>query len=53
MYKTVDDASVPVIARINGHALSGVYDLASSMAEKSPIALEFTKKAVKAILHGT
>ncbi|WP_049922519.1 enoyl-CoA hydratase/isomerase family protein [Halopiger djelfimassiliensis] len=128
VYETVDDASIPVIARINGHALGGgcelaqacdvriaaagaklgqpeinlglipggggtqrltrlvgegqamrlvlsgelidatearsiglvdevyeedaldegVYDLASSMAEKSPIALEFAKNAVKA-----
>lgn len=122
VYETVDDASIPVITRINGHALGGgcelaqacdvriaeagaklgqpeinlglipggggtqrlarlvgegqamrlvlsgelidaaeakeiglvdelddgVYDLASSMAEKSPIALEFAKKAVKA-----
>ncbi|WP_306055943.1 enoyl-CoA hydratase/isomerase family protein [Natronococcus wangiae] len=128
VYETVDDASIPVIARINGHALGGgcelaqacdvriaasgaklgqpeinlglipggggtqrlarlvgegqamrlvlsgelvdaaeakeiglvdevydeddlddgVYDLAASMAEKSPIALEFAKKAVKA-----
>jgi enoyl-CoA hydratase len=128
IYETVDDASIPVIARINGHALGGgcelaqacdvriaaegaklgqpeinlglipggggtqrlarlvgegqamrlvlsgelidaaeaaeiglvdevcdeddlneaVYDLAESMAEKSPIALEFGKKAVKA-----
>ncbi|XVH33309.1 enoyl-CoA hydratase/isomerase family protein (plasmid) [Haloferacaceae archaeon DSL9] len=128
VYETVDDASLPVIARINGHALGGgcelaqacdvrvaragvklgqpeinlglipggggtqrltrlvgegqamrlvlsgelvdaeeakeiglvdevcdetdlddgVYDLAASMAEKSPIALEFAKKAVKA-----
>lgn len=121
VYETVDDASIPVIARINGHALGGgcelaqacdvriaeagaklgqpeinlglipgggtqrlarlvgegqamrlvlsgelidaaeakeiglvdelddgVYDLASSMAEKSPIALKFAKKAVKA-----
>jgi enoyl-CoA hydratase len=128
IYETVDDASIPVIARINGHALGGgcelaqacdvriaqagaklgqpeinlglipggggtqrltrlvgegqamrlvlsgelidaeeageiglvddvadedgldeaVYDLAASMAEKSPIALEFGKKAVKA-----
>lgn len=128
VYETVDEASIPVIARINGHALGGgcelaqacdvriaeagaklgqpeinlglipggggtqrlarlvgegqamrlvlsgelidaaeakeiglvdelyneddlddgVYDLAGSMAEKSPIALEFAKKAVKA-----
>lgn len=128
VYETVDDASIPVIARVNGHALGGgcelaqacdvriaesgaklgqpeinlglipggggtqrltrlvgegqamrlvlsgelidaaeakeiglvddvydaedldegVYDLAESMAEKSPIALEFGKKAVKA-----
>ncbi|WP_246998210.1 enoyl-CoA hydratase/isomerase family protein [Halosolutus gelatinilyticus] len=128
VYETVDDATIPVIARINGHALGGgcelaqacdvriaaagaklgqpeinlglipggggtqrlarlvgegqamrlilsgelvdaaeakeiglvdevydeddlddgVYDLAASMAEKSPIALEFAKKAVKA-----